>query len=316
MTFQTVSKGYHYLRYVDDVRILGPDKSRVQQGLILFDLELKRAGLVAQVTKTSVHEIVDIETEISRLHFFITDPTGGGYVTFVTIPFPPTTEQAGSFDEVVKNTSSDLVGEILNQELESTDDVDPENEDEANVSFDDGDSEAFQVQLRKKFLEAYGLLDDELKGKEAESAVTFCLFRLEPHHTVKAKILELLERLPWRSEAITQCLGRFKGDEEVAHKLRMLLDKHQVYSWHRANVLRALQDVIGAKKVADICRDWLSDNDLDWYAKSVAAEILADVPTQHAFFVERLRYEQNRTSEEDSEETAVLRNRLKSHSVA
>ncbi len=36
-----IVKGYQYLRYVDDIRILGNDKAIVQRGLIDFDLELK-----------------------------------------------------------------------------------------------------------------------------------------------------------------------------------------------------------------------------------------------------------------------------------
>ncbi len=61
-----IAEGYQYVRYVDDVRIFARDRSTVQKGLIRFDLALKQWGLVAQVTKTSVHEIADINSEIVK----------------------------------------------------------------------------------------------------------------------------------------------------------------------------------------------------------------------------------------------------------
>jgi hypothetical protein len=89
-----IANGYHYVRYVDDIRILGSNKSTVQRGLILFDLELKCAGLVAQVTKTSVHKIDDINKEVSHLKFLITDPAENGDYILVTTPFLPVSEHS------------------------------------------------------------------------------------------------------------------------------------------------------------------------------------------------------------------------------
>jgi len=101
-----ISDGYHYVRYVDDIRILGTDKSTVQRGLILFDLELKCVGLVAQVTKTSVHKIEDIKKEVSHLRFVITDPTGRGDYILLTTPSLPVSEQAESVENYVERTPS------------------------------------------------------------------------------------------------------------------------------------------------------------------------------------------------------------------
>ena len=71
-------------------------------GLIMFDLELKRAGLVAQVSKTSVHEIEDIDKEVNRLRFFVTDPSGDGSSSFlVATPTLPRSEQAESVADYV-----------------------------------------------------------------------------------------------------------------------------------------------------------------------------------------------------------------------
>jgi len=315
---EMIAHGYHYVRYVDDIRILGADKPTVQRGLILFDLELKRAGLVAQVTKTSVHEIEDIEKEISRLRFQITDPTGKGDYILVTIPSPSKSEQAESASNYVKNTPSTHV-ETQTEISYSGDDLEnfEDDEDDEKATFssngdcntDQNKSQNLQQQLRDKFLEAFALLDDPDREKAAEQTVTFCLYRLEPHGSIRKQVLSLLSKLPWRSEAISSCLGRFKNDSDVAENLRTFITEHDVYSWHRANSIWALYQVSGAKSVASICRAWLANTQLDWYARTIAARILTEVPGQHAYFMECLQREQNRING-DAEETAILRQEL------
>ncbi|MBP5971831.1 RNA-directed DNA polymerase [Brasilonema sp. CT11] len=313
--------GYQYVRYVDDVRILGAEKSTVQRGLILFDLELKRAGLVAQVTKTSVHKIENLEKEISRLRFRITDPTGKGNCLLVTIPSPPKSEQADFASDYVKKTSSGYVEDHTtisdsksNLEDDEKDDLEDDEEITTLSSNKDCDIEQnktpnLQKQIREKFIEAFALLDDQDRGKEAESNIAFCLYRLEPHPSIREQVLSLLSTLPWRSEAISIALGRFKNDSYVIEGLRAFISEHDVYSWHRANSLWALYQVSEAKSVAPICQAWLADTQLHWYAKVIAARILAEVPGQHAYFMECLQSEQNMVNG-NAEETAILRQEL------
>ena len=305
-----ISSGYHYIRYVDDVRILGLDKSTVQRGLILFDLELKCAGLVAQVSKTSVHKIEDIEKEVLRLKFVITDPTGTGEYVLLETPSPPASEQAGSVKSLVENTPSEQIEFEKNESSKSS----PEEEEEdypqnQNIDIDTHKSIKLQEQLHSIFLEAFKLLTDSDRGKEAESHITFCLYRLEPHKTLRDQGISLLSMLPWRSEAISAFLGQFKGDSLVIEKLREFISEHTVYSWHRANTLWALYKISVAKDVAPQCREWLADDQLDWYARTIAARILAEVPSQHAYLVECLKKEQNYINR-DSEVTSVLRQEL------
>ncbi|MGI2908776.1 hypothetical protein [Tolypothrix sp. VBCCA 56010] len=119
----------------------------------------------------------------------------------------------------------------------------------------------------------------------------------------------MLSKLPWRSEAITVCIGRFKNDSYIAEKLKAFINEHNVYSWHRANSLWALYQVSGAKSITPICRAWLADTQLDWYARVIAARILLEVPGQHAYFMECLQREQN-LLKSDAEETAILRQEL------
>jgi hypothetical protein len=177
-----ISSGYHYIRYVDDVRILGADKSTVQRGLILFDLELKCAGLVAQVSKTSVHKIEDIEKEVSRLKFVITDPTGTGEYVLLETPSPPASEQAGSVENLIENTPSEQTELEQNGAFDgSSDEEEDSYTSDHSIDIDKHKSEKLQKQLRNKFLESFNLLNDFDRAKEAESHITFCLYRLEPH---------------------------------------------------------------------------------------------------------------------------------------
>ncbi|MGB8984331.1 MAG: RNA-directed DNA polymerase, partial [Anaerolineales bacterium] len=154
-----IVSGYHYVRYVDDIRILGAEKSIVQKGLILFDLELKKAGLVAQVSKTSVHEIRDIEKEISRLKFTVTDPTGEGEYILVTTPSTPQSEQAESISKHVQNTPSEEVDSAesaFDEDEDSHDSI----ADEKKVDIDKQNTKNLQEQLRENLLENIPLLDD------------------------------------------------------------------------------------------------------------------------------------------------------------
>ncbi|MEH2007566.1 reverse transcriptase domain-containing protein [Nostoc sp.] len=314
-----IGQGYNYVRYVDDIRILGHDKQTVQQGLIFFDLELKRAGLVAQVTKTSIHEIEDINKEITHLRFIITDPTGTGEYTLIKEPTISQSEQAELAANYVKKTNLDSLNEetkvsdiYTDLDEDSDDDFEEEGErysSNKNLNTDITENEKLQQQLREIFLEAYSLLDTLDKSKEAESNITFCLYRLEPYEPIRDKIVDLLDRLPWRSEAICYYLGRFKNDSFIVEELQNYINKHKVYSWHRANSLWSLYQISGAKNTAFICREWLADTRLDWYARMIAARILGKLPGQHSYFMECLQQEQH-NSKDDSESSSLLRQEL------
>lgn len=304
---EMIVAGYHYVRYVDDIRILGAEKSIVQKGLILFDLELKKAGLVAQVSKTSVHEIQDIEKEISRLKFNITDPTGEGEYILVTTPANPESEQAESISKHVQNTPSEEV-DMAESAFDSSDEDDYVTT-ETKVDIDRQNTKNLQEQLREKLFEYIFLLDDPDRSKEADTSITFCLYRLDAHKSILAAVLRLLDRIPWRSEAITTCLARFEKNKDAIKGLREFIMHHEVYIWHRTNALWALYNVSGAKEIEDICRTWVADANLDWYARTIAARILADVPAQHAFLLECLKREQN-SIKNSHLETEILRQEL------
>ncbi|MBE9200068.1 MULTISPECIES: hypothetical protein [unclassified Nodularia (in: cyanobacteria)] len=224
--------------------------------------------------------------------------------------------------DYVKKTNTDSIEEetktsnISTESDEDSDDGFEEEEEEGNIYSSNKNlninitgNEKLQEQFREIFLEAYSLLDNSAKSKEAESNITFCLYRLEPHESIREPILDLLYRLPWRSEAVCNCLGRFKNDSVIIRKLQDFITEHKVYSWHRANSLWSLYQISGAKNTAFICREWLADTRLDWYARMIAARILAELPGQHSYFMECLQQEQH-NSKDDPEASSLLRQKL------
>ncbi len=257
------------------------------------------------LSKTSVHEITDIKQEIHRLRFWLTDPTTEQ--TYQHETALPRSEQASSLRDylhVSHSEGSDAMGS--ERELDD-DELLPELD---HPTIDETQRrESVQNQLRELFLSSYKQLTQDDKAKEANTTITFCLNRLFRADEVRNQTLGLLELIPWRSEAVTKYLSLFKGDTVVAGKLSDFVDAPQVYYWHRANALKALANVSGAKSVAIICRRWMSDPAQDWYSKTVAAAILVKAPGQHAFFVECLRQEQEKL-ESNGEERVIYRQQL------
>jgi retron-type reverse transcriptase len=63
---QMIQRG-HYLRYVDDIRVLAPDRDTANRYLLELDVALKKQALILQPEKTGAREITDINEEIDEL---------------------------------------------------------------------------------------------------------------------------------------------------------------------------------------------------------------------------------------------------------
>jgi len=64
---ETLARKFRYLRYVDDIRVLAPDRDTASVALVSLDIELKARGLVLQTKKTGVREVEDLDGEENRL---------------------------------------------------------------------------------------------------------------------------------------------------------------------------------------------------------------------------------------------------------
>jgi hypothetical protein len=60
-------RGGNYLRYVDDIRILAPDKDSASRSLLDLDIALKRQALILQPSKTGAREITDGDLDSDKL---------------------------------------------------------------------------------------------------------------------------------------------------------------------------------------------------------------------------------------------------------
>lgn len=264
-----IRKGIYYIRYVDDIRIMGKEKRQVQKGLIEFDLELKKYGLIAQINKTSIYNITDINREMSRL------------------------------DLSLPSDSKDEVSLMLHSEQNS--------HEYKNIPIDELSSN--QEYLYALFKQSLENLDDPNKSKNAETTIIFCLFRMEKNDAIKQSVISLLERLPWRSSILNGYLSLFENDEYLETELKKLLQDHDVYDWHRSNMLYTLDKIHISDDIIIICRNWLLSDDIHWYAKITATKILKKFPKQHSFLLECLLNEQIKIVEAP-EDTVFLRQEL------
>jgi hypothetical protein len=65
-----------YLRYVDDIKLLGPSFSAVRRALVKLDLQSKRLGLVPQAQKIEVRGVADINAELKTVPSMLAGITG------------------------------------------------------------------------------------------------------------------------------------------------------------------------------------------------------------------------------------------------
>ena len=67
-----------YLRYVDDIKLLGKELAPVRRGLLRLDLQAKKLGLVPQAQKIEVRRIIDINSELKSVPSSVAGATGPG----------------------------------------------------------------------------------------------------------------------------------------------------------------------------------------------------------------------------------------------
>lgn len=64
---EALGRRSRYLRYVDDMRILAPDRDSASAALVNLDIQLKARGLVVQTRKTALSQVKDLDGERNRL---------------------------------------------------------------------------------------------------------------------------------------------------------------------------------------------------------------------------------------------------------
>jgi retron-type reverse transcriptase len=248
---------YHYLRYVDDIRLLARTREAVQQGLIRIDRTLKTMGLLIQTNKTTVREISSFAEEADRMASKLSE-IDRRFHKINDSPAPTLT------DSLAEPSLHDVA--VLGE------DIDTENTDSQTAA------SGLQDDLLKLFWQSKESLDSNGSDPFAERHLKFCLYRLNSAPTIVCAILPYLIARPWLSENLHQYLRKGKLDKDAIEYLdKKIIATHTVYD---SIVTLAIETLIrqgfSLRSHHGLFRKWLTDNKRDWPLLCAAAMALGD----------------------------------------
>lgn len=127
---------------------------------------------------------------------------------------------------------------------------------------------------------------------ESEPILAFIFNRLEYQADwIRDVALYLLDEMPARSFHITRYLSLFKDDRVVIEKLQKKVLNPRVYSYVRANCLKALIQIFSdPDPVYEIAREWFTP-DHEWILRLTAIDILQNDPKAFDLLLERTQLE-------------------------
>ncbi len=248
---------YHYLRYVDDIRLLARTREAVQQGLIRIDRTLKTLGLLIQTNKTTVRQIINFAEEADRMASKLSEIE----------------RKFRELNDVPDPTLPDSLAEpSLHDVAVLGEDSDTQNIDSQTIA------SGLQDDLLKLFLQSKESIDSSGSDPFAERHLKFCLYRLDPNLTIVSAILPYLVERPWLTEQLHQYLRKCKLDKEAVEYLeKKIIATHSVYD---STVTFAIETVIrqgiSLRSHHGLFRKWLTDNKRDWPLLCASAMALGD----------------------------------------
>lgn len=245
----------HYLRYVDDIRLLSDKKEAVQRGLIQIDITLKSIGLILQTNKTTLRRIEDIDKERDHLTAQLSDLDR-------RLKDP-------EYDFIIGQTSDPLLNPTLQQ-------VAQRQENFNNETASPGNRSSVQSALLKLFWQSMKTLDMD---PFAERHLRFCLWRLDPHPDVVIAILPYLTERPWLGEMICIFLKRCNPAKKVVDSLVELVERYEVYDSIATLALETLIEWdVSLRHLHGLFKKWLVEGKRDWPLLSTAAVALGKSP--------------------------------------
>jgi hypothetical protein len=258
---------YHYLRYVDDIRVLAKTKDAVQRGLIRIDTTLKSIGLLLQTKKTIVRRITDLGEETDRLAAQLSEIDRRFNEPELPELPPPDPLLEPSLHDVA------LLGEDFNVR------ADPSKP-----------APTVQQELLELFWKSKHSIDSDDGDPFAERHLRFCLYRLEPDPEIVAAILPFFVERPWLSEIIALYLRKCELDKETVGHLRNVIETHKVYD----SVVALAVDILVRQGVSlrpqhDLFRQWLTNGNRDWRLLHVAAIALGESSDNMLVLLEAMR---------------------------
>jgi len=247
---------YYYLRYVDDIRILGKTKESVQRGLIRVDIYLKALDILLQTKKTKVREVLDKTSEKDHLSAELSELDHRLEEIELTAKVSPDPLNEPSLHDVA------LLGiETAHGFIETTS-KDP----------------TIQEDLSEIFWSSKKSIDsDDSSNPYAERHLKFCLYRLQPDEKVAESVIPYLVDKPWLNEVISIYLKKCKLNSSCVEKIRKIITTRSVYD----SVIATSLDILLIQKISlrvhqDLLRQWLSDETRHWVLRCSAALCLGE----------------------------------------
>lgn len=236
------SQEYHYLRYVDDIRILGKTKEAVQRGLIRIDTQLKSLGILLQTKKTTVRRVSNVTEEVDRLAVQLSELDQR-----LREPDPL---YLASADPILEPSLHDvaLLGEDFNDRNDAPD-----------------PTPTIQQELIDLFWKSKKSIDSNHEDPFAERHFRFCLYRLEPDTRIIDAVLPYLVEKPWLGEIVTLYLRRCKLGTDTIHQLQSIVATHNVYDNIVAHAIDTLiRQNASLRGHHDLMKQWVIDEKRQW----------------------------------------------------
>lgn len=257
------SQEYHYLRYVDDIRLLGKTKESVQRGLIRIDIQLKSFGILLQTKKTTFRQITDIGSEVDRL--------------------------AAQLSEIDRRLKEPDLAQLANNPIlqAALDDVALFGED-FDASNDETSNDV-QDELHALFWQSKQSIDTDGDDPFAERHLRFCLYRLEPDPKIVDTVLPYFVENPWLSEIISWYLQKCNLSEQVKETLEDIIANHDVYDSIVAFAIGTLvRQKTSLRHHHALFRKWLADGKKEWPLLCNAAVALGESSDNMSVLIQAL----------------------------
>lgn len=250
---ELATREYHYLRYVDDIRLVADKKSKVQRGLINLDKSLKSLGLLLQSKKTVVRGIMQKEFEFDRLSSVLSD-LDRRYKEQMIIT------KTGETDSLVEPSLHDIAGQGFDFDPDQPIENPPEN------------PENVQNELSTIFWQA---IDGLGSNPYAERHMRYCLWRLSPDDSIRDFVVQNLLERPWITNLFCYYLSKCKLSDDNLSYLHTIIAEHDVYDSVVAGIIdMLLKKNISLRQHHGQFRRWLMNPERDWILLSVVATAL------------------------------------------
>jgi hypothetical protein len=242
------SMDIHYLRYVDDIRLLSSSKESAQIGLLKLDREFKKLGLLIQTKKTVIRQVISLSKEFDRLSKLLSDIDNHlkDSEEIYPIDFQVDALDSLPIEKVLSNIERQNLDEIAEYKILLS---------EFPV----------QVYLSRWFWKLIGKSESGTNTKFDDRHFRFLLWRLEPDSQIGDALVKLLITKPWIGEIIGNYLKKCTLLDSTVGDLKSIIESHKVYdSIVKIAIEILLHHSVSLREYHTVFRKWLAERSRDW----------------------------------------------------